>query len=151
MNGSQDERAARAHHAQHAAYYIHYTIYLPDGGTISSQDTGQPFPFEPGQGQVLPGIERAVRAMEIGEVRRLQLQPSEAFGEHDPQQVIQVSPSDVPDLGSLAIGQPVQLSMPIGMVQAFVRDLNPNVVVFDLNHPLAGLSLIVDVMLVDAQ
>jgi FKBP-type peptidyl-prolyl cis-trans isomerase len=46
----------------------------------SSYDTGQPFPFRIGAGQVIAGWDQGVPGMKVGGKRRLTIPPSLAYG-----------------------------------------------------------------------
>lgn len=126
---------------------IHYTIYLPDGGSISSHQTGSPYRYHADSDEIVPGIEEAVDSMEVGETRRIQLAPERAFGEFRADRVVEVDHDHVYSPMPLGTGQPVRLSFNDGLRQAFVREEREHSLVFDLNHPLAGLELTVDVTL----
>ena len=127
---------------------IHYTIYLPDGFSLSSHETGAPFRFYMYSESVLPGLAEAVSSMEIGETRRIHLTPERAFGSFDPRNVLEVSREKLFAEAGLSLGQPVRLTVNGGLRQAFVREQRPDSVVFDLNHPLAGLEITMDVTLI---
>lgn len=61
---------------------MHYTGTLWDGTKFdSSLDRGQPFEFTLGTGQVIAGWDRGLRNMCIGEKRKLQIPPSDGYGE----------------------------------------------------------------------
>ena len=126
---------------------IHYTIYLPDGYSLSSHETGAPFRFYMDSANVLPGLTEAVSSMEIGETRRIHLTPDRAFGHFDPRGVFEVNREKLFAPGNLALGQAVRLAVDGGLRQAFVREQRTDSVVFDLNHPLAGLEIVMDVTL----
>jgi FKBP-type peptidyl-prolyl cis-trans isomerase 2 len=142
--------ATRTSRATRAAV-IHYTIYLPDGDSISSHETGYPFRFHPSTGEVIPGLEQAVASMQVGETRRIQLSPRQAFGEHHASQVLLARLEHVRAPVELRPGMPVRLSVRdghTGLRQAFVREMRADGAVFDLNHPLSGLDITMDVTLV---
>lgn len=61
---------------------VHYTGRLTDGSVFdSSEQRGTPFPFTLGTGQVIPGWDKGVLGMKIGERRKLTIPPSMAYGE----------------------------------------------------------------------
>lgn len=60
---------------------VHYTGWLMDGTKFdSSLDRGQPFQFQLGMGQVIPGWEEGVMMMKVGEKRKLIIPAGLAYG-----------------------------------------------------------------------
>lgn len=61
---------------------VHYTGTLTDGKIFDSSETRKaPFTFTLGQGQVIPGWDKGVDGMQVGERRRLSIPSSMAYGE----------------------------------------------------------------------
>lgn len=68
---------------------VHYTGWLTDGTKFdSSLDSGQPFTFALGSGQVIPGWDQGVEGMKVGGKRRLTIPPQLAYGEQGAPPVI---------------------------------------------------------------
>lgn len=60
---------------------VHYTGTLEDGKKFdSSLDRGQPFVFLLGRGQVIRGWDQGIAGMKVGGKRRLEIEPSLAYG-----------------------------------------------------------------------
>jgi peptidylprolyl isomerase len=70
---------------------VQYVGVLYDGGKEfdSSYDTGQPFQFQLGSGQVIPGWDQGVAGMKVGGRRQLTIPPDLAYG-------AQGQPPDIP-------------------------------------------------------
>ncbi len=61
---------------------IHYTGTLSNGQKFdSSLDSGQPFAFTLGKGEVIPGFEQGLLDMQVGERRRIFIPSNLAYGE----------------------------------------------------------------------
>jgi FKBP-type peptidyl-prolyl cis-trans isomerase FkpA len=60
---------------------VHYTGWLTDGTKFdSSVDRGEPFQFNLGAGQVIPGWDEGVAGMKVGEKRRLTIPGKLGYG-----------------------------------------------------------------------
>jgi len=80
---------------------VNYKGTFTDGKQFdSSYDRGQTLPFTVGAGQMIPGFDKAVVGMKVGEKKSITLQPADAYGEKDPnkKQEIQLSEADLKNL-----------------------------------------------------
>ena len=130
---------------------VHYTGTLDDGTKFdSSLDHGAPLDFTCGAGQMIPGFDKAVRDMEVGETKTVRLEPAEAYGEHNPALVQKMPRSNVPNADQLPIGQTIYLrSGSSPPFPARVVEVTDDSVSFDMNHELAGQALTFEITLVE--
>ncbi|MBO3758436.1 peptidylprolyl isomerase [Ciceribacter sp. L1K22] len=129
---------------------IHYIGTLTDGTQFDTSVGGEPLQFQLGSGQIIPGLERGIDGMALGEKQRVVVPAAEAYGTHDPQKVQQVPRSAIPAEIPLERGLQLQAQTPQGVpVVVVVTDVSSEAVTLDGNHPLAGQDLVFDVELVD--
>ena len=130
---------------------IHYTGTLDDGYKFdSSYDHLEPLEFTIGRGEMIRGFEQAVVGMEPGETKIVRIASNQAYGRHNPEKVIQVSRSKMPEGLEQEIGMRVQGSMPDGQTVEFtIVSLTEFEVTLDGNHSLAGKDLTFDIELLE--
>ena len=122
---------------------VHYTGTLNDGSEFDTSRDRGPLAFVVGSGQVIPGFDEAVRGLAIGESRTVRIEPADAYGEVDPDLVLEFPASDAPD--DIAVGDQVPFSN--GAV-GIVLEITDEIVRIDANHPLAGEALTFEIELV---
>jgi FKBP-type peptidyl-prolyl cis-trans isomerase 2 len=128
---------------------VHYTGRLDGGEVFDSSRDRDPLEFQIGSGQVIPGFDRAVNGLGIGESRSVRLEPEEAYGEAREDLVVAVERDRFPDGADPETGQQVQVQVAPGQNRiATVREVEEDSVTLDLNHPLAGRILNFEVELV---
>lgn len=132
---------------------LHYTLTSDEGEVLDSSEGGQPLEFIQGQGQIIPGLEKELYDMEVGEEKQVTVPPAEGYGERQPDQV-QALPRDAfPADMDLEEGMAVQMrdSNTNQVYQAVITNVQPDSVRVDFNHPLAGENLIFDVKVADVR
>ena len=129
---------------------IHYTGTLDDGTQFDSSEGRDPLEFEVGSGQVIPGFEKAVEGMAVGDSKSVRIEADEAYGPRHEQLVQEVERSVLPDDLDPETGMALQSSSPDGQVTQFmVTEVTDETITVDANHPLAGHALSFDIELVD--
>jgi FKBP-type peptidyl-prolyl cis-trans isomerase SlyD len=129
-------------------YGIEYTVKNSRGEVVDSNVGEKPLEFIGNTGQIIPGLEKAIQEMEVGEERVVQVPAQEAYGEYNPdlQETLpreQFAGIDL-EKGMVLYGQ-----APDGHVIAVrVKDFNDHSVTIDYNHPLAGEDLTFNVKLI---
>ncbi len=125
---------------------IDYRLHLGDGVMVDESAPGDPLTYLHGEGQIVPGLERALEGMEVGESRQVVVDPAEGYGERDPEAVQTVPRSAFPGDMEPEPGMHLTARGSQGEPVPFtVAEVRPEEVVVDLNHPLAGKRLHFDV------
>jgi FKBP-type peptidyl-prolyl cis-trans isomerase SlpA len=123
---------------------LHYRLAGPDGADVVNTFNDKPATLSLGTGQLAPAIERHLIGLPEGAREGFDLPAGSAFGEHNPQLLQRVKLSLLRDLGDpdeeYAVGDVVQFPTPDGRGRyaGVVRELGPDWLLFDFNHPLAG-------------
>ena len=128
---------------------VHYRGTLADGTEFDSSAGREPLEFVVGSGQVIPGFDTAVIALEPGEKVTVTIPAAEAYGEHAEEGLQNFPLSAFPSPPEA--GWAVELSGPDGQrVPATIVEVKDEEVVLDFNHPLAGQDLTFEIELVSA-
>lgn len=128
---------------------VHYTGTLADDTEFDSSSGGDPLEFTVGEGEVIPGFEKAVVGMSPGDEKETQIPVADAYGERNEELVLNVARSELPEDLDPDIGD--QLRMRTGDGHEFtvrVAQKKPDGLVLDANHPLAGQELSFQIELV---
>ncbi|WP_176085048.1 peptidylprolyl isomerase [Martelella sp. HB161492] len=129
---------------------IHYVGTLNDGSTFDSSEGRQPLEFTIGAGQIIPGLDREISGMAVGDSRTVTVVSVEAYGPHDPAKVQSVPRSAMPEGVPVEPGLRLQARTPNGeMLPLVVTAVDAEQVTVDANHPLAGQDLTFKVDLVE--
>lgn len=132
---------------------VHYVGTLDDGTKFdSSRDRNEPLAFTCMAGQMIPGFDKAVKDMTIGQIVDIHIPAAEAYGERHEEAVQPVPVAQLPGSESLVAGQQVTLGTPEGYpVMATVASNDGTTIVFDTNHPMAGKDLNFNIELLEVE
>ncbi|KUF09661.1 FKBP-type peptidyl-prolyl cis-trans isomerase [Pseudoponticoccus marisrubri] len=129
--------------------HIHYTGTLQDGSTFDSSDGRDPLQFKVGSGEIIPGLDKAMPGMSVGESKTVHIPADEAYGQPSPEARQNVPRTEIPDHIPLDLGTQLQVQTPQGQtVPVTVVEVTDSEVTLDANHPLAGKDLTFAVELV---
>jgi FKBP-type peptidyl-prolyl cis-trans isomerase SlyD len=126
---------------------FHYTLTNEGGEVIdTSRDSKDPFSYLEGMNQIIPGLEKAMALLNVGDKRKIEVEAADAYGEHDAQLIVEVPRDKLPNAEQLEAGDQFQATGPNGEMLLFrVIDIEGDKVKLDGNHPLAGEKLVFDV------
>ena len=128
---------------------IHYRGTLQDGTQFDSSEGRDPLQFEVGSGQIIPGLDKALPGMAVGDKKSVDVPAAEAYGPRNPEARHAVPRAQIPDNIPLEVGTALQMRSPDGRAIAVtVAEVTDETVTLDANHPLAGHDLTFDIELV---
>ncbi len=120
---------------------MEYTL-LSDGAVVDSSEGKGPLHYVPGRGQIIPGLERQLVGLHVGDTKEVTVSPEEGYGKVDPTAVIEVAKSQLPSDTTPTAGMVLRGMNPDGQsFRARVTEVKKDTVMLDLNHPLAGKTL----------
>ena len=128
---------------------VDYEGRFEDGEVFdASSKHGQPLEFEAGAGMLVSGFDNAVIGMEVGEEKEVKLAPEEAYGDSNPQAVQKVPKDKFP--AEAAVGMMIGVPLPNGQqIPATITEIDDKEVTIDMNHPMAGKTLIFKIKVVE--
>ena len=129
---------------------VHYTGTLASGEVFDSSIERDPLKFTLGKGQLIPGFEHAIKGLSVGEKATTNIPSLEAYGEHNPEMVIEVPKNQLPPELDAQVGMQLQLNQPDGQaIPVQITQIEGESVTIDANHPLAGKDLNFDIEVVE--
>jgi peptidylprolyl isomerase len=129
---------------------IHYVGTLTDGSEFDSSAGRDPLEFTLGAGQIIPGLEKEIAGMKVGDKKMVTAVASEAYGPHNPEAIQEVPREVIPPEIDLVVGNRLQAATQDGrQMVVVIAEVRDDAVVLDANHPLAGQDLTFDVELVE--
>ena len=121
---------------------VAYTGTLENGEVFDTSEGRLPLEFQTGAGQLIKGFEDAVMGMSMNEKKEFTLEPEDAYGMRDENQVHVFPRSELPENLEPTVGDTMTFSTPEGrQIPARLIKMDDKNLTFDLNHPLAGESL----------
>ncbi len=130
---------------------FHYTLRDPQGRMLDTSAGGQPISYLEGAGQIIDGLDEALRGVASGVKQCVEVPAAKAYGERDDTQVQRVLKALLPVEGDLKPGDQFKAGEDAFAPIVTVVDVEGDEVVLDANHPLAGVDLVFDVELIDVR
>lgn len=113
----------------------------------SSEKHGKPLEFEAGAGNVVKGFDDAVIGMEVGEEKEVTIKPKDAYGEKTDEAVQKVPLRMMPP--GIEVGTELEVPLEDGQTMpATVVEIRRDIVKIDMNHPLAGQTLVFKIKII---
>ncbi len=130
---------------------LHYRLAC-QGEEIVNTFAAQAETFRIGQGDIDPRLESLLIGLHAGDRRTFHLEAGAAFGNHDAGMLHDLPRADFTADMVLAPGHDVEFTLPNGQtLNGIIRSLDADSVRVDFNHPLAGLPVEFEVMILAIQ
>lgn len=124
---------------------LEYTLTV-DGEVVDSSEEDGPIDFIQGRGNIIPGLEKALDGMKLGESKKVTVPAKEAYGDFDPEAYEEIDLADFPEEIPLEVGVELAVEDEDGQAtSAVIEEVGETTVTLNFNHPLAGKDLEFDV------
>lgn len=129
---------------------VHYTGKLDNGEVFDTSREKEPFEFKIGDQAVIPGFEKGVVGMGVGDRKTIEISPEDAYGAKKEELVVEVQKSELPEEITPTVGQRLQIRQQEGNpIVVTITDMDEDNITLDANHPLAGYTLFFDVEMIE--
>ncbi|MBZ0168315.1 FKBP-type peptidyl-prolyl cis-trans isomerase SlyD [Candidatus Methylomirabilis lanthanidiphila] len=127
---------------------LEYRLSDEKGTVLDTNEGGDPLVYIHGEGQIIPGLEKALGGLRVGDTKHVVVSVDEAYGPIRPEAFVEVPKERIPEK-SQTVGAHLMAQGQNGQTRhAFVKEIKEKTVVLDTNHPLAGKALTFDVKVV---
>jgi FKBP-type peptidyl-prolyl cis-trans isomerase 2 len=127
---------------------LEFFVILEDGDVFATNIRSNPLEIKQGAGRWVPGVERELTGMVVGETKRVVVGPEDAYGPVDPLAFETVPLSQIPEEAREA-GRALTVTRDDTRRTVRIHEIDGETAVIDWNHPLAGKTLTFDVRIVD--
>lgn len=125
---------------------LHFAIRLDEEHIIDSTFDRSPATFEMGDGNLLPGFERALLGLHEGDKVTKTISSENAFGPRNEQNLQEFDRSQFSPDTELSVGMMMSFAdAQKNELPGVIYSLSESLVVVDFNHPLAGRDILFDV------
>lgn len=126
---------------------VHYTGKFEDNNVFDSSVGREPLEFTVGGGMLIPGFEQGIIGLEAGNVKTIEVDPEQGYGDLREDLVQEVTLSQLPE--NVSVGDVLTAETPAGPINVVVREINGDKALVDANHPLAGKKLIFELEILE--
>lgn len=131
---------------------IEYTLRY-ENGILYDSNVGKPFlSFKLGKGIFIPGLEKEIEGMQIGDVKTKTIKAKDAFGLKDPSLIQKIPLKNVPKHIKTKIGQKIEINQEnLNPLKAVIIESTEDHIIIDANLDQAGKDLVAMIKLIDIE
>ena len=132
---------------------FHFSIKLEDGSAADSTKVhNKPAKLTMGDGSLTANFEKCLLGLSAGESKTFELEPEDAFGQPNPDNIYYVERSKFGAETPAKVGAIIAFTQADGTeLPGLVREVQGESVTIDFNHPLAGQRLTFEVDIIEVQ
>ena len=131
---------------------FHYALKVDGVQVESSRDNGEPLWILLGHGQLIPGLEAGLEGKTSGDTFEVEISPEQGYGQRQENMTQRVPKKYFRNGAKLKPGMTTVLSLKEGGQRVVVvQKVGMSTVDVDLNHPMAGKTLVFSVEVADVR
>ena len=117
--------------AAETAVTIEYTLTV-DGEVVDSSKEGGPLDYLQGHANIIPGLEREIEGMKVGESKSVLVAPEDGYGLIEPEAILEVDRGEFPPDVPMDIGVELEITDDEGdMMFATIIEIGKEIVKLD--------------------
>lgn len=130
---------------------LDYVLRLDENREINRSKDDAPLEYLHGFNNIIPGLEKELDGMAVGDEKDVIVQPKLGYGERDPEKVVEFPRDSFPSSLTMEVGESVKMrdNNSGESLRAYVSELRTDTVLLDFNPPLAGETLYFHVKVAD--
>jgi FKBP-type peptidyl-prolyl cis-trans isomerase SlyD len=124
---------------------FHYTLTDKSGTVLDTSSGSEPLLFLENSQQIIPGLERVLVLLSVGDKRKVEVKAVDAYGDINKELIIKVKRTQFPPGADLKMGDQFQVNDDHHSPVFTIIGMDDVEVTVDGNHPMAGKDLFFDV------
>lgn len=124
---------------------FHYTLTDKSGTVLDSSEGSDPLFFLENSQQIIPGLEKVLSIMNVGDKKKIEVRAQDAYGDVNPELVVKVKKTQFPPDAQLSVNDQFQVNNDPHSPVFTITEIGDEEVTVDGNHPMAGKDLFFDV------
>ena len=130
---------------------LNFNLKFDDGVQVDSNDGLEPVEFVQGDGILLDVIEAALIGKKADDSFSVTVPPEQGYGYADPNQIIEIPVSDVPEEARMAGGVMTAIDESGEQHVVMVVGVLDKIAKVDFNHPYSGRTLCYDITIISVK
>jgi len=130
---------------------LNFNLKFDDGVQVDSNDGLEPVEFVQGDGILLDVIEAALIGKKADDSFSVTVPPEQGYGYADPNQIIEIPVSDVPEEARMAGGVMTAIDESGEQHVVMVVEVLDKIAKVDFNHPYSGRTLCYDITIISVK
>lgn len=128
-----------------------YVLNLEGEREIDRSESDSPLEYLHGYNNIIPGLEKELEGMLVGDEKDVVVPPELGYGHRDPDGVVEFPRDSFPSTLRMDLGESVMMrdNESGESLRAYIKETSADSVLLDFNHPLAGETLYFNIKISD--